>query len=222
MLGSFIVNKMKVLGAGCALLVSASVLADDQDISIQGKPLQVATVDGKNHSLATCGDYLALRKNNQQITSISGLSDRDYMETQDMLIQCNIQNYAKQHQYVLDTQAGVPGIDQVVAHFPSSAALVVSDDEVKVLKAKGQGKTLQQWTPTLKLKDDRMVSDKEQVAYAISQYQVFKRPQGKPLTFITLGSAVTGGTLGTLSTYRIDDTSGKIWTITPVTENTSL
>lgn len=215
-------NKMKVLGAGCALLVSASALAAEQDISIQGKPLQVVTADGKKHSLATCGDYLALRKNNQQITSISGLPDRDYVEAKDSLVQCNIQHYVQQHQFVLDPQVDVPGIEKVVAHFPASAALVVSDDDVKELKAKGAGKTLQEWTPSLVLKDGRMVSDKEHVVYAVSQYQTFKNPQGKSQSFITLGSAVTGGTLGTLSTYRIDDAKGKIWSVTPVTENTTL
>jgi hypothetical protein len=222
MLGSVIVNKMKVLGASCALLVSASVLADEQDISIQGKPLQVVTADGKNHSLATCGDYLSLQQNKQQITSITGLSDRDYVEAQDSLIQCNIQNYVKQHQYAPITSPAVPSIQQVVAHFPASTALVVSDDEATALKAKGRGKTLQEWTPSLKLKDDRMVSDKEQVAYTVSQYQTFKNSQGQSLTFITLGSGVTGGTLRALSTYRINDMKGKVWTVIPVTENTPL
>ncbi|QPS20288.1 hypothetical protein I6G64_22490 [Serratia plymuthica] len=222
MLGSVTVNKMKVLAAGCVLLVSASALAAEQDISIQGKPLQVVTADGKNHSLATCGDYLSLQKNKQQIASITGLSDRDYVEAQDSLIQCNIQNYVTQHQYAPITGSAVPSIQQVVAHLPASTALAVSDDEVTKLKAKGQGKTLQEWTPSLKLKEDRMVSDKDQVAYAVSQYQVFKNPQGQSLTFITLGSGVIGGTLGKLSTYRIDDMKGKVWTVIPVTENTPL
>ncbi len=215
-------NKMKLLVAGGALLVSASVLAVEQDISIQGKPLQVVTADGKNHSLATCADYLALRKNNQQITSLSGLSARDYAQAQDSLIQCNIQNYAQRHRLVLDSHAGVPPIEQVVAHFPASVALVVSDKDAKQLKAKGAGKTLQEWTPSLELKDGRMVSDQEQVAYAVSQYQVFKSLQGNSLIFITLGSGLTSGTLSTLSTYRLESVRGNIWTVTPVTENTTL
>ncbi|CAI1920876.1 hypothetical protein [Serratia proteamaculans] len=215
-------NKLKVLGAGCALMVSTSALAAEQDITIQSKPLQVVTADGKTHALATCGDYVSLRENPAQISSIHGLSERDNVEAHDSLIQCNIQNYVKQHQLVLDSRAKVPGIERVVAHFPASAALAVSDDEVEHLKAKGQEKTLQEWTPSLVLKDGRMISDKAHVAYVVSQYQVFKSPEGKPLAFITLGSAVTGGTLGVLSTYRIDDMKGKIWAVTAVTENTAL
>lgn len=213
--------KFNVLGVVCALLVSASVQADDQDITIQGKPIQVITVDGQKHSLTVCGDYLALRQQNQQLT-IGDLSSRDYVEAKDSLIQCNIQNYAKQHQYVLDTQAEVPSIETVVARFPASAALVVSNDEVNELKKKGGGKTLHEWTPSLVLKDERMVSEKEQVAYAVSQYQSFKNSQGQSIAFITLGSGVIDGTFGKRSTYRIDAANGKIWSVTPVTENTSL
>ncbi len=74
------------------------------------------------------------------------------------------------------------------------------------------------------LKDGRIVSDKEHVVYAVSQYQAFKNPQGKLQEFITLGSAVTGGTLGTLSTYRIDNAKGKFglsrrWRKTPRCDN---
>jgi hypothetical protein len=221
MLRGVIVNKFNVLGVVCALLVSASVQADDQDITIQGKPIQVITVDGQKHSLTVCGDYLALRQQNQQLT-IGDLSSRDYVEAKDSLIQCNIHNYAKQHQYVLDTQAEVPSIETVVAHFPASAALVVSNDEVNELKKNGGGETLHEWTPSLVLKDERMVSEKEQVAYVVSQYQSFKNSQGQSIAFITLGSGVIDGTFGKRSTYRIDAANGKIWSVTPVTENTSL
>lgn len=221
MLRGVIVNKFNVLGVVCALLVSASVQADDQDITIQGKPIQVITVDGQKHLLTVCGDYLALRQQNQQLT-IGDLSSRDYVEAKDSLIQCNIHNYAKQHQYVLDTQAEVPSIETVVARFPASAALVVSNDEVNELKKNGEGKTLHEWTPSLVLKDERMVSEKEQVAYAVSQYQSFKNSQGQSIAFITLGSGVIDGTFGKRSTYRIDAANGKIWSVTPVTENTSL
>lgn len=214
-------NKFNVIGVISVLVFSASVQADAQDITIQGKPIQVITVDGKQHSLTVCGDYLALRQQNQQLT-IGDLPTRDYVEAKDSLIQCNIQNYAKQHQYVLDAQAYVPSIETIVAHFPASAALVVSNDEVSELKKKGRGKTLHEWTPSLVLKDERMVSDKDQVAYTVSQYQAFKNSQGQSIAFITLGSGVLDGTFDKLSTYRVDAVNGKIWSVTPVTENTPL
>ncbi len=217
---------MKVLsrlGIGLSLLITQQVMGADNNLQIMGSPLTVITSDNHQRSLNTCNDYIFLRMNDLKIKNIPDLPDRFMWMAKDALVHCYIDWYAQHHVLTKMENSSPPHIDAIISHFPASATLAVSDEEVKKLNATEDGKTMLEYTPSLhRVDNSKMISEKESVAYNLVWYQAYKNQDNQTIKFITLGSSVLEGTLGSVETYEIISENLIPWKVQQITENSTL
>lgn len=180
--------------------------------------------DTNSARVTTCEEFIALRRSGETVAGYPDMPDRFMTAARDSLIDCYLTHYALDHRLTEITPAPkTPTLKDVVDHFPATAAITISDEEVAKVKTQYQGKTISQKDDDLKPDGDgRLVSAKNAEGYRISGMRVFKDKAGKLTQFITLGSFVTEGSWGTTTTYRIIAQDKPVWEIEEITENSPL
>ncbi len=136
------------------------------------------------------------------------------------LTNCYLTTYAKDHGLTeIKPAPQTPTLKETVDHFPASAAIAISNEEVAKVKSLYQNKTIRQKEPDLKHDSDgRMVSTNSADGYLISNQRAFKDKDGKIIDFITLGKFVTQGTCGESTTYEILSKSDPVWKIQEIND----
>ncbi|KQN46911.1 hypothetical protein ASE93_12430 [Serratia sp. Leaf50] len=204
------------------LMASHNAFAEESALQEGGKPLSVVTSDGKERTISDCKQFTFLRLNDLKISKINGLSDPDWIDAKNSLTGCYIDWYVKENKLTLDNTAKTPNIKDVLSHFPASEAYFVNKDEQAKIKKNSSGKSILEYTPSLKINDRKMISDKEGVSYSVWWFASYKNENGDLVSFITIGSGVTQGTKSILKSYIIKSTQGKIWDVKELDENSPI
>lgn len=180
--------------------------------------------DTNSARVTTCEDFITLRRSGETVAGYPDMPDRFADMARDSLIDCYLTTYAADHGFTEITPApDTPTIQDVVNHFPASAAIAISDEEVAKVKSQYQGKTISQKVTDLKPDESgRLISAKNTEGYMITARRLFKDKAGKTLQFITLHEFVTEGTWGATTTYRIISQEKPVWDIQEMTENSPL
>jgi hypothetical protein len=215
------IMKLKLVAG--LFLMAAMGNAYCETLMSNGQPISVNLSNAGTASISNCAEYVALRKEGKTINNYPGLSDPDFREAQDALINCYMNAYANDNglKEVTPSLTNL-SVENVVKHFPAQAALAISDEEVAKLKKNYIGKTIIDTAPDLTSDDGRMISQKTDSGYMIWNRKAFKDSAGKMYSFITLSSFPLSGTYAALRTYQILSEEEKVWTIKEVTENSPL
>lgn len=208
------------IGMTVTLLLSTPVLAAGE-LEINQSPLTLVLSDQNQARVSSCADFIALRKAGETVDALPGLSDPDGRAAEAALFSCWLQAYTIDH--TLFPSAGPkPTLADVVQHFPASAAFIVSDDEKQDVAKNYVGKTIADYTPDLKARDDRLESAASTSGYVLDEYYAFTDKQGHQLNIVALVGYAIGGTASVKSYYRIDDTHARVWSVTLLDENSPL
>ncbi|AWF56212.1 hypothetical protein CSC12_6304 (plasmid) [Klebsiella michiganensis] len=84
------------------------------------------------------------------------------------------------------------------------------------------GKSIADYTPDLKAKDDRLESAARSTGYVLDDYYTFADKKGNQLNIVALTGYATGGTAADKAFYRVDDMHDRIWKVTRLDENSHL
>lgn len=144
------------IGMAVTLLLSTPVLAAGE-LEINQSPLTLVLSDQNQARVSSCADFIALRKAGETVDALPGLSDPDGRAAEAALFSCWLQAYTIDHT-LFPSAAPKPTLAEVVQHFPASAAFIVSDDEKQDVAKNYVGKTIADYTPDLKARDDRLES----------------------------------------------------------------
>ncbi|TCQ87579.1 MULTISPECIES: hypothetical protein [Rahnella] len=202
--------------------VSGSVFSEP--LQEDSQPISLKLSDNSLKEVNTCEDFIALRRAGKTVTDLPNLPDRFTDMARGSLTNCYLTTYAKDHGLTeIKPASQAPTLKEIVDHFPASAAIAISNEEVAKVKSLYQNKTIRQKEPDLKPDNNgRMVSTKSADGYLISNHRTFKDKDGKIIDFITLGKFVTQGTWGESTTYEILSKSNPVWTIQEINENSPL
>ena len=208
------------IGMAVTLLLSTPVLAAGE-LEINQSPLTLVLSDQNQARVSSCADFIALRKAGETVDALPGLSDPDGRAAEAALFSCWLQAYTIDHT-LFPSAAPKPTLAEVVQHFPASAAFIVSDDEKQDVAKNYVGKTIADYTPDLKARDDRLESAASASGYVLDEYYAFTDKQGHQLNIVALVGYAIGGTASVKSYYRIDDTHARVWSVTLLDENSPL
>ncbi|HCQ8676334.1 TPA: hypothetical protein OMF13_005465 [Klebsiella variicola] len=208
------------IGMAVTLLLSTPVLAAGE-LEINQSPLTLVLSDQNQARVSSCADFIALRKVGETVDALPGLSDPDGRAAEAALFSCWLQAYTIDHT-LFPSAAPKPTLAEVVQHFPASAAFIVSDDEKQDVAKNYVGKTIADYTPDLKARDDRLESAASASGYVLDEYYAFTDKQGHQLNIVALVGYAIGGTASVKSYYRIDDTHARVWSVTLLDENSPL
>lgn len=205
-------------------LACLSASAFSEPLQDDSTPITLKLNDNSVVNVTTCEDFIALRRAGKTVTDFENMPDRFASMAQNSLTDCYLTTWAKaQGLTEVNPPPATLTISDVVKHFPATAAVAISDDEVARVKTHYQNKTIIQKEPDLKADDmGRLISAKSSDGYIITGHRAFKGQDGKLTDFITLGKFVTGGTWSVSTTYRIVSQNEPVWKIQEVTENDPL
>lgn len=175
-------------------------------------------------SIKTCEEYISLRKAGKEIVDYPHLPDRFMQEAQNDLVQCYLKNYTEAHGYRSTGADSVNiNIKDIVNHFPASASVIISNDEIRDIEAHYKGKTIIQRERDLKIVSDiRATSEDHADGYYLSRKMGFKDKEGKSIKYVTVVKYVIGGTWSAIYNYEILSTDSPIWQLTEITVNSPL
>jgi hypothetical protein len=180
--------------------------------------------DNNSARITTCEEFIALRRSGETVADYPDMPDRFANMARNSLINCYLTTYATDHGLTEITPAPeTPTLEEVAEHFPATAAIAISNEEVAKVKSQYQGKTIRQKETDLKLDSNgRLISAKNADGYMIAARRIFKDKTGNLTQFIMLGKFVTEGTWGMTATYRIISQDKPVWDIQEITENSPL
>lgn len=212
---------MKRTGWAVAAFLFSSTVFAAGELEVNGSPLTLVLNDHNQARVSSCADFVSLRKAGETIEELPGLSDPDYHAAEDALFSCWLKAYAIGHN-MNPVKATKPTLDEVLKHFPASSAFIVSDDERRNIEKHYTYKTIAEYTPDLKARDERIESAVSSTGYVLDEYYSFSDKKGNHLNIVTLVGYSIGGTISEKAFYRIDDMNNRIWKITKLDENSPL
>lgn len=223
--GKSLVSLMRLIkyyAAACMLFASSAVFSADSVVEVNNQPLSIVLTDGSQVNVSTCNDFIALRKTGKTVKDILHLPDPQYYQVKNNLFECYLNEYVTQHHFSVNTSPSF-SFEQIIHHFPASAALIVSDSEEQKIKHDFYGKTLIEYVPDLQAKSiNRYISEKKDTGYFLKKTYSYKNQQNQDLNIIVIVGYSLTGTLGIPTAYRIDNMSGHVWKITKLDENSPL
>lgn len=203
-----------------ALLFSSNSFAANE-LLINNAQMTLILDDGNQANVSSCSDFIALRNSGEKIKELPGLSDPDYREAKNSLFECWIKASAiKKGMIALNNPA--PELISVLKHFPANAAYIISDEEARNVAEKYSGKSIWDYTPGLQINGDRAESAERASGYIISDYYSYADQHGNTLNVLALVGYTIPGTASDKVFWRIDDTSGNIWKIKKLDENSDM
>lgn len=138
----------KITGLVCVLgciFLNGSAMAENNNFIFNGAPLHVITNTNKDFIISNCQQFIALRQSGEKINTYGGLPDPDYREAKETLFHCYLEYYARQHGFTAVKTPG-PSLSAILHHFPASAALAISNEEVENVKKNYAGKSMFDYT----------------------------------------------------------------------------
>lgn len=202
------------------LLISTTVLAAGE-LEINNSPLTLVLSDQNQARVSSCADFISLRKTGETVKELPELSDPDYRTTKDGLFSCWLNAYTIERKMV-PTNEEKPTLAEIIKHFPASSAYTVSHEKQLEVERKYADKTISEYTPDLKKRDDRIESIASSTGYVLDNYYAFSDKEGNHLNIVALVGYSIGGTASEKVFYRVDDTSNRIWKVTRLDENSPL
>lgn len=203
-----------------ALLFSSNIYAANE-LLINDSSLTVVLNDGNQAHLSSCSDFIALHNAGESIKELPGLSDPDYRTAKDALFGCWLSTTVIKSGMV-KVNAKAPDLSDVLKHFPALAAYTVNDENAKKIQTEYVGKSIEDYSPDLKITGGDATSVSESTGYRITDFYSFAGSNNKRMNILALVGYVLDGTAGTKTYWRIDDTSGDIWKITKLDENSQM
>ena len=202
------------------LFLSTSLLAAGE-LVINDSPLTLVLSDQNQAHVSSCADFISLRKAGETVKELPELSDPDFRTAQDAVCSCWLHAYTTEHD-MSPVNANKPALADILQHFPASAAYLVSNKEQQDVKMHYAGKSIADYTPDLKAKDDRLESAARSTGYVLDDYYTFADKKGNQLNIVALTGYATGGTAADKAFYRVDDMHDRIWKVTRLDENSHL
>lgn len=212
---------MKHIAVVIAALMFSSNIYAANELLINDSPMTLILDDGNQANVSSCSDFIALHNSGETIKELPGLSDPDYREAKNVLFECWIKSAAIKNG-MTSVNSPAPDLTTVLKHFPASAAYIISDEEARNVAEKYSGKSIWDYTPGLKINGDRAESAERASGYIISGYYSYADQDGKKLNVLALVGYTIPGTASDKVFWRIDDTSGKIWKVTRLDENSKM
>lgn len=210
----------RFLCMAATLLVSTTVFAAGE-LEINDSPLTLVLNDHNQARVSSCNDFISLRKAGETVKDLPGLSDPDYHTAEDALFSCWLKAYTVEHNMIPFNEKK-PTLGELLTHFPASSAYTVSHEEHENIEQHYAGKTITEYTPDLKAKDDRMESAASSTGYVLDDYYSFTDKEGDHLYIVALTGYSVGGTVSNKVYYRIDNMNNRVWKITRLNENSPL
>ncbi|WAD31996.1 hypothetical protein [Citrobacter braakii] len=212
---------MKYIAVVIATLLFSFNSSATNELIIDNSPLTVVLSDGNQAKLSSCSDFVALHNSGESIKELPDLSDPDYRYAKDALFGCWLSATVIKNG-LLKSNSKKPDLVSVLKHFPAKAAYTISDELVQKVQTEYANKSIQDYTPDLKVTGGRALSTTQSTGYFIDNYYSFVAKDNKKLNILVLVEYALEGTAGNKSFWRIDDTSGDIWKITKLDENSPL
>ncbi len=185
------------IGMAVTLLLSTPVLAAGE-LEINQSPLTLVLSDQNQARVSSCADFIALRKAGETVDALPGLPTRMAVRRKRRYSPAGYRPTPSIIRY--SSAAPKPTLAEVVQHFPASAAFIVSDDEKQDVAKKYVGKTIADYTPDLKARDDRLESAASASGYVLDEYYAFTDKQGHQLNIVALVGYAIGGTASVKAT----------------------
>lgn len=202
------------------LLFSSNSFAANE-LLINNSPITLILGDGNRANVSSCSDFIALHNSGEIVKELPGLSDPDYREAKNALFECWIKAAAIKNGMIA-VNSPAPELATVLKHFPANAAYIISDEEARNVAEKYSGKTIWDYTPGLKVNGNRVESTEQASGYIISGYYSYADQRGNMLNVLALVGYTIPGTASDKAFWRIDDTSGNIWKIKRLDENSKM
>lgn len=212
---------MKHIAVVFATLMFSSNIYAANELIINDTPLTVVLNDGNQANLSSCSDFIALHNAGESVKELPGLSDPDYRMAKDALFSCWLSSAALKNGMV-KISAKAPDLSDVLKHFPAQAAYTVSDELTQKVQAEYVNKSIEDYSPDLKVTGNNAISIAESTGYRIADYYSYAGHDSKKMSVLALVGYTLHGTAGNKTYWRIDDTSGDIWKVTKLDENSQM
>lgn len=212
---------MKRFMCMAAMLLISTVVIAAGELEINNSPLTLVLSDNNQARVSSCSDFISLRKAGETVKELPELSDPDYHTAEDALFSCWLNAYTIEHD-MSPMNAKKPTLAEVLQHFPASTAYIVSKEEHQNVMMHYAGKSIADYTPDLKARDDRLESAASSTGYVLDNYYTFADKKGNHLNIVALVGYSIGGTASDKVFYRVDDMNNHIWKVTKLDENSPL
>lgn len=209
-----------IIGVISALLFSSNSFSANE-LLIDNSRMTLILDDGNQANVSSCSDYVSLRKAGETIKDIPDLSEPYYGVAKAALTECYISAFIIQHQLV-ENKYVHPSLNEILHHLPASEKLIVSDQEMKMIKSQYTGKSIWDTSPDLTEQDDILVSKSDDTGYRLMKYSSYTGADGKKLDFLTLSAFSLHGTFGKTTSYVIKSKDNNVWDISKIDENSPL